>query len=116
MNIKINMWPVRLSCLVLVSLFFTIASPSAHSQLKEGPLQFFGYYQNAFQVNISQIERNSTSFMLQQLNLVAQKDLAPRFRSFVNFEFLNTFEGNLGWGSASLKEAWVRYDTVAPLN
>ncbi len=82
----------------------------AIGQLSEGPIEIFGYYQNSFEYNALNDQRDYTSFMTQQLNLIVQKDLAAHFRSFVNFEFLNTFDGSLGWGSASLKEAWVRYD------
>ncbi len=82
----------------------------AIGQLSEGPIEIFGYYQNSFEYNALSNQRDYTTFMTQQLNLIVQKDLAAHFRSFVNFEFLNTFDGSLGWGSASLKEAWVRYD------
>lgn len=94
--------------LVLMLVFAPVQT--AFGQLSEGPIEIFGYYQNSFEYNALNNERDYTTFMTQQLNLIAQKDLAPRFRSFVNFEFLNTFDGSLGWGSASLKEAWVRYD------
>lgn len=91
-------------------LLLTWGCQVASGQLREGPIQIFGYYQNAFEYYAVQGHGDHTSFMTQQLNLIGQKDLAPRFRSFVNFEFLNTYDGSLGWGSASLKEAWVRYD------
>ena len=95
-------------------LFLSIVLPSnSYGQFQEKPLHIFGYYQNAFEYNVSNIHPNSNTFLTQQLNIIAQKDLSTSFRSFVNLEFINTFDGNLGWGSASLKEAWVRYD-VSP--
>ncbi len=100
----------RFSKLVLLLALMLSSSHPVMAQLSEGPIEIFGYYQNSFEYNALNDDRDYTSFMTQQLNLIVQKDLAPRFRSFVNFEFLNTFDGSLGWGSASLKEAWVRYD------
>ena len=87
----------------------------AGGQPREGPLRLFGYYQNSFQYSATEIARDNSTFLTQQLNVVFQKDLAARLRSFVNFEFLNTFESSLGWGSAALKEAWVRFDTSPQL-
>ncbi len=113
MNIIRNITSRILVCLSWTVILLFFFSSAAHGQRREGPIQFFGYYQNAFEYNASQNDQNSTTFLVQQLNLIAQKDLAPRFRSFVNFEFLNTFNSRLGWGTASLKEAWVRYDKGA---
>jgi hypothetical protein len=105
---------VRLTRIGLVSALWLLVgfdrTHSADAQISDGPLQIFGYYQNAAQYYARVGESDSNTFLLQQLNFIAQKDLGPKFRSFVNFEFLNTFESSLRWGSASLKEAWVRYD------
>jgi hypothetical protein len=102
----------RFTARFVVSIFLLLMTvPGAYAQRGDTPLQWFGYYQNAFQYNAHKGARDTNSFLTQQLNIIIQKDLALRFRSFVNFEFLNTFESSLGWGSASLKEAWVRYDS-----
>ena len=102
------------SFLVAILSFTAIGTQRVAAQQGERPLHIFGYYQNSFEkYTNSDITNSSTTFLTQQLNLVVQKDLSSKFRSFVNFEFLNSFEGSLGWGSASLKEAWVRYDLDA---
>ena len=102
----------------LILLFLLCLRPYSNleAQTVEKPLLIFGYYQNAFEYNVSNRHPDSNSFLTQQLNLIAQKDLSPKFRSFVNLEFLNTYDGSLDWGSASLKEAWVRYDVNPTLN
>ncbi len=102
-----------------LSLFFY--SSENFAQTNESPLRIFGYFQNSFihQTGFdaeidSDPERNS--FSVQQLNLFFQKDLAPSWRAFVNFEFLNNFSSNRQWGAANLEEAWVRYGSDAKFN
>jgi hypothetical protein len=91
----------------LLSLGF---SRDGRAQEGEAPIDVFGYFQNVFQWELLEGGADNNTFAAQQLNLFFQKDLAPRFRSFVNFEFLNTFSSSESWGAANLKEAWVRYD------
>ena len=96
--------------ILLFSLLFLLPPSHLCAQNGDKPLLIFGYYQNAFEYNVSNVHPTTNTFLTQQLNIIAQKDLSPSFRSFVNLEFLNTYDGRLEWGSASLKEAWVRYD------
>ncbi|MDZ4700655.1 MAG: hypothetical protein SH809_13180 [Rhodothermales bacterium] len=80
------------------------------AQDEEKPIQVFGYFQNVFQHEVFQNGPDNNSFAAQQLNLFFQKDISHRFRSFINFEFLNNFSSSEAWGAANLKEAWIRYD------
>ncbi|NKB71893.1 MAG: hypothetical protein GKR89_32860 [Candidatus Latescibacteria bacterium] len=77
---------------------------------QSGDLRLFGYFQNTFQHQTDiphQPEQNS--FGLQQLNLFLQKNLAPRWTSFVNVEIVNSYSSARSWGALNLEEAWVNY-------
>ncbi len=94
----------------------------AFAQSGESPINIFGYFQTSLQ-HWTKFDVESThpqfglpdgrpaqnSFNLQQLNLFFSKNLARRWRAFINFEFLNSFSSGRGWGAAKLEEAWVRY-------
>jgi hypothetical protein len=58
--------------------------------------------------SVNNTDRNV--FTLQQVNLFLSKDFGSRFSAFVNLEFTDNFASNLGWGSLSLQEAFVRYE------
>jgi len=101
----------------------------AFAQSGESPINIFGYFQTSFQ-HWTKFELESThpqfglpdprpaqnSFNLQQLNLFFSKNLARRWRAFINFEYLNTFSLSRRWGAAKLEEAWVRYKASDKFN
>lgn len=117
---------VRLDCRAstrALLLFFIIptilaTAPDLHAQTEESDLRIFGYFQSSFQhwtqetgkppVGFETIPSRNY-FVVQQLNLFLQKDLAKNWRSFVNFEVLNNVSTAKPWGSFSLEEAWARY-------
>jgi hypothetical protein len=74
----------------------------------ELPLKIFGYFQNEFHQD-NDSGSSSNSFLLQQLNLFLQRDLAKDWTSFVNFEIVNSYSSFRNWGSFNLEEAWVSY-------
>lgn len=74
----------------------------------ELPLKIFGYFQTEFRQD-NDSGHASNSFLLQQLNLFLQKDLAEDWASFVNFEIVNSYSSFRNWGSFNLEEAWVSY-------
>lgn len=101
---------------------FLIEYPLVFAQGGESPLRIFGYFQTSFRQwsaldfqtshpEVTGIEEQpaQNSFNLQQLNLFISKDIARHWRTFVNFEILNTFSSGKQWGSFNLEEAWVRY-------
>jgi len=91
---------------VMIFLWFC----NSYSQIGESPIKIFGYFQNEFAYQRStQLEKNSSSFHLQQLNLFFQKDLARNWTAFVNFELLNSFSTFRQWGAFNLEEAWVKF-------
>jgi hypothetical protein len=74
-----------------------------------GP-QVFGYFQTRFYLE-KQIatQEKATSFNVQQLNVFFRQKIGDRWTSFVNFEAVNSYDSEKGWGSFSLEEAWVEY-------
>ncbi|MEO8168774.1 MAG: hypothetical protein ABI623_11035, partial [bacterium] len=56
------------------------------------------------------------SFYLQQLNLMGSNEFTPNINAFVNFELTNTYSSSAGWGSFSIREAWVKYRFSNELN
>lgn len=111
---------MRLRPIVFLLLF--IRSSLALGQTDDSQLNVFGYFQTSFQhwttlrfetshpeIIAEERRPEQNSFSLQQLNLFFSKDVAPDWRAFVNFEFLNTYSSSRQWGAFNLEEAWVRY-------
>lgn len=79
------------------------------------PIKIFGYFQTEFrQDDDNGIARNS--FLTQQLNMFLQKELGQDWRSFVNFEIVNSYSSLKDWGSFNLEEAWVGYRASEQFN
>ena len=95
---------IRLVCFVLG--FNIIGLCSARGE--DLPLKIFGYFQTELRQD-NDSGHASNSFLLQQLNLFLQRDLATDWTSFVNFEIINSYSSFRDWGSFSLEEAWVSY-------
>ncbi|MEZ4700236.1 MAG: hypothetical protein R2834_07905 [Rhodothermales bacterium] len=98
---------------ILAFVLVLCCARAGMAQQEESPIQVFGYFQNVFQHEAYEKAPDNNTFAAQQLNLFFQKDLAPRFRAFLSFEFLNNFSSSENWGAANLKEAWVRYEAGA---
>ncbi len=81
-----------------------------HAQTEETPLRFFGYFQNSFvyEKTANSLKRRN-SFSMQQLNLIAQKDISETWTAFFNFQAVNNFSTDQRWGAFNIEEAWVRY-------
>lgn len=100
---------IRFKLFVSVFVLSCGLSP-CEAQTNERDLKTFGY----FQVSLSHEHSltgstESKSFSLQQLNLFLQKQLAPNWTAFVNFEFVNSYSSFRNWGAHSLEEVWVSY-------
>ncbi len=93
-----------------LTICLTLWPRSAMSQMAMDPPLLFGYFQNSLAyVNARQSEYDYTSFSVQQLNVMIQKDFNSSWSGFVNLEFLNTFSTSRFLGDLNLAEAWVRY-------
>ena len=94
-----------------------LAAAPARGQSGAEKLQIFGYFQNTFRQE-DNIDRDfaRTTFNVQQLNVLIQRDINPCWTAFVNVEFLNSYSSSRQWGSLDLEEAWIRYRVNNRLN
>jgi hypothetical protein len=53
---------------------------------------------------------------LQQLNLIARKEMTNDFTAFINFEFINNFSTENNWGNFNVEEAWLNYRNSSAFN
>lgn len=102
---------IRREFTLLVALLVALlASQEVGAQNASSDIRVFGYFQpQFFYQNGPEGTDPTTSFTLQQLNLFFQKDLGTGLTSFVNFEAINSFSTEDGWGSLKIEEAWFRY-------
>lgn len=105
----------RLKTTILTLLLSCAVSP-IHAQPGGLDLKIFGYFQVSlgYRNDIGGPVENK-SFSLQQLNLFLQKELAPKWTIFINFELVNSFSSFHNWGAHNLEEAWVSYRRSAQL-
>ena len=95
----------------------SLTAPAAFAQPEPSPLRTFGYFQNSFQQQWDyQHDRETNTFLAQQLNLFLQKDLGERWTALVDFEVVNNFSSTRRWGSFNLEEAWIRYRASRQFN
>ena len=84
-------------------IFLCLGHCSVFSQNAESPLRIFGYFQNQFtQQGSARRDRETNTFLVQQLNLFFQKNLSKNWAAFVNFEVLNSFSSSRNTGAISL--------------
>ncbi len=96
--------------IALFLLPFSFAATIAFAQMEESPVKIFGYFQNQFkQEGSSRLNRESNTFLVQQLNLFFQKDFHKNWSAFVNFEFLNSYSSSRNTGAMNLEELWVKF-------
>jgi hypothetical protein len=60
--------------------------------------------------------KNSSSFSIQELDLVIQKDLGTDLSAFIDLQFLNTYSTEKGWGELNLDQFWIKYSPSKLLN
>jgi hypothetical protein len=113
---------------VLSCLPNTLKSQSSDDLRIYGYVQTLAYYQQqslylkpfgaftGLPDELRRIDRNRSTFSLQQLNVFLNKPFAERFNAFVNMEFSLSYSSQRGWGSFSIEEAWVNYAGSDALN
>ncbi len=90
---------------------------SVRAQDEYSDLHVFGYLQAAYvEIPESFLGPRSTTFFVQQANLMAAKEFDNHFSSFLNLQFTNGFNSKLGWGTMNLEEGWVKYSYSSALN
>jgi hypothetical protein len=101
--------------LIISILFVSIFnSPRAQSAI-----EVYGYVQSAY-VHFHNTwdpyppagEGNYTYHYMgtNQLNLFLSKDLGDNFTSFVNFEYINNYSSDKGFGAFNLQEAYIKWE------
>lgn len=105
---------------LLLSLMGAVcfSGTSARAQMTVEPPLVFGYFQNTLSYLDAKnsFQPDYTSFSMQQLNVMMQKELTPQWAAFVNMEFVNSYSSSRMWGEFNLEEAWVRYRITQRLN
>lgn len=92
---------------IVLTIFFIVYL--GYGQEQENPLKVFGYFQNSFNQETHDDQKNYNSFNMQQLNIMFQKELLQDWTAFINFQAVNSFSAERQWGSFSIEEAWIRY-------
>lgn len=101
----------RILCASVLALLL-MAAPLGRSVAQESysDLHIFGYMQGCYAViDESILGPRSTTFLLQQANIMAAKEFDSHFSSFVDLQFTNSYNSKLDWGALSLEEGWVKY-------
>lgn len=86
----------------------------------QSDLEIFGFAQTSFShfeswysqpIDPDFDEEHVYNFMgIGQLNIMMAKQFNPEFSAFVNFEFINDYSSDKGFGSFNLQEAYIRWD------
>jgi hypothetical protein len=99
------------ACSIFLLVYSTINAQS--------PIDIYGYAQSSFYMFHNTFtpyppsgEDNYTykNMGVNQLNLFFGKDLGDDFSGFINFEFINNYSSNNGFGSFNLQEAYLKWD------
>lgn len=93
-------------------ILFLLLSAATHlfAQTGETPINIFGYFQNQFKLEEDPDQGEETNtFLMQQLNLFAQKNLHENWSTFVNLEFLNSYSSSRNTGAMNIEEAWLKF-------
>jgi len=107
--IKLSFRHRNLAWAIAIALILGVGAPARSQNWTDPPL-VFGYFQNILSYyDYKGSGHDFSSFSLQQLNLMIQKDLSPRWTAFVNMEFVNSFSTSRMIGDFNLEEAWIRY-------
>lgn len=95
--------------LVRIAVFCLLVWLTAGPARAERDLRVFGYFQNEFLYDRPDSAAKSTSFVLQHLNMLFQKEMSSTWSTYINIEFTNSFSSSQSWGTANIHEAWALY-------
>ena len=106
---------------MLKKMLFTILFSTvlvSHS-FAQSPIDVYGYVQSSFYSfhntydpypPTGEQDYHFYNMGVNQLNLFFAKDLGNDFSGFINFEFLNNYSSDKGFGSFNLQEAYIKWD------
>jgi hypothetical protein len=91
-------------------LLLTVPLSNALAQESYSDLHLFGYMQGCYaMIDESILGPRSTTFLVQQANIMATKEFDSHFSTFVDLQFTNSYNSKLDWGALNLEEGWVKY-------
>ena len=118
--------------LVLILFIFSVGS----NLFAQSELQVFGFFQGSMnklegafsavadmpamlgggKMTLKADDNNYLSVQNQQLNVFFRKEINSSFTAWVNLEVNGSFNSSKNWGSLSLEEAWINYQSNDYLN
>jgi hypothetical protein len=99
-----------LNALLLGLLLLSAPLNSTMAQNSYADLHIFGYMQGCYAIiDESILGPRSTTFLLQQANVMATKEFDSHFSMFVDLQFTNSYNSKLDWGALNIEEGWVKY-------
>lgn len=102
---------------MVIGVLSLAAGVPAAAQDDYSDLNIFGYLQAAYiEIPASFLGPRSTTFFLQQANIMGAKEFDSHFSAFLNLQFTNGFNSKLGWGNMNLEEGWAKYSYSHALN
>jgi hypothetical protein len=109
---------MKKSRMLLLNIVLTVGvvTPTA-AQDDYSDLYVFGYMQGCYAViDGTMLGPRSTTFLLQQADIMATKEFEDRFSVFLDLQFTNSYNSKLNWGSLNIEEGWVKYSYSQALN
>jgi len=100
------------------SLFF-IFILFAKTLIAQSSVDIYGYVQSSYSffhnyytpyAPVGESNYTYNNMGINQLNLFLAKDLGNDFSSFINFEFINNYSSDKGFGSFNISEAYIKWD------
>jgi hypothetical protein len=92
--------------LAVMTMLFITAGYAQDAQ----PIDLYGFFQSKFTyIPESPLEKEKSSFSVQQMNLMFRKELGQDFTAFVNLQLTNSFSTERSWGAMDIEEAWMSY-------
>jgi hypothetical protein len=119
---------------ILVLLFVML---SVNQKLfAQSDIQIFGFFQGSMnklegafsavadmpamlgggKMTLKEASNNYLSVQNQQLNVFFRKEINPSFTAWVNLEVNGSFNSSKNWGSLSLEEAWINFQSSNSFN
>jgi hypothetical protein len=109
---------MKLLRIAMTALALSASAPGlAPAQDTYSDLYIYGYMQ-AFYVTMQcdLLGPKSTTFLLQQTNVMASKEFVGGFSTFLNLQFTNSYHSMIKWGGLNIEEGWVKYKYDRALN
>lgn len=103
----------------VVSAVATLCLAGFASQVNSEGIEINGYAQAYGSYSRGEDPKPSTkssSFNIQEMDLVFQKDLGSALSTFADLQFLNTYSTEKGWGDLNLDQMWIKYSPAKQFN